>query len=210
MRLTTDTSAKRIAFLSAILSPLVDSIDRYLRRRFHVIEFSRSPNCLFRLQIIENDEEFQLEDGTLLRIGDRLVDLHFWNEQVPIMPAGRPTLAFARRVESCVDISLSELGRYLSTHDNLADVKAIRGNMSLGPSARAGQIARIAAKYGFENVARRQRLSFAKRLHMLGENILITLLVMGRNPRAIRRDTLRRDRTLTFLSRRSLEKRYGC
>ncbi|MEK4031850.1 hypothetical protein WOC76_00010 [Methylocystis sp. IM3] len=192
-----------------MLTRLVDTIDRRLRSRLHITEFSNSPDCLFRLQIIENDEAFALEDGTLLQPGDRLADLHFWNEHVPIVPIDGPTLAFARRIERCLDLSLSEIARYLAAHADLGDIKAVRGNMSLGSSGRSEQIARIALKYGFERVSRRKPLSFGDALHQFGENILITLLVMRRNPSAIRIDTLWRDRTLTYLSRQTLERRYN-
>ncbi len=210
MPLKSNTAVKQNGhWLDAVLAPLIDSIDRYLRSRHQVAEYSTCPDCLFRLQIIENDDEFVLKDGTSLRPGDRLVDLHFWNEQVPEMPEGGPTLAFARRMERCLDISLSELARYLSTRSDLSDVKAIRGNMSLGASDRSDQIARIAARYGFTRFVRHRRPSLGETLHWVGENILITLLVLRRNPSAIRPDTLWRDRTLTFLSRRALEQKYS-
>ncbi len=209
MPLIDDTAAKPIERRwRAILAPLVDALDRHLRSKLKVVEYSRSRDCLFRLQIIESDDEFLLKDGTLVRAGDRLIDLHFWNEQMPAMPEAGPTLAFARRIERCLDVSLSELARYLACRDDLTDIRAIRGNMSLGASHRSEQIARLAAKYGFENFARRKPLSFGERLHRLGENILITMLVIRRNPGAIRPDTLLRDRTLTYLSRRTLEERY--
>lgn len=210
MPLTTDIRANRETHRwSAVLAPLIDALDRHLRRRLQVTEYSSSPDCLFRLQLIVNDEEFLLEDGTLVRAGERLVDLHFWNEHVPLIPDGRPTLAYARRIERCLDVSLSELADHLSSHDDLSDVKAIRGNMSLGASRRSEQIARIAAKYGFETLARNRPLSAGERLHRLGENILVTFLVMRRNPSAVRADTLWRGRTLTYLSRRTLERRFG-
>ncbi len=204
-----NTGAKcNVSWLYQAFAPIVEIIDRQLRARLGVVEFSNSPDCLFRLQIIENEADLLLDDGTALRAGDRLVDLHFWNEQVPVMPDGGPTLAFARKIERCLDISLSELARYLSEQTHLADIKAIRGNMSLGASQRSQQVARIAARHGFIRLEHSKPLSFSERLHRIGENILITLLVMGRNPRAVKMDTLWRDRTLTYLSRKVLEQRY--
>ncbi len=188
---------------------LVDALDAFLRRRQGVIEYSRSPDCIFRLQIIRNDDYFFLTDGTWLRSGDRIIDLHLWNEHVPQMPGGRPTLAFAQRVDRCVDVSLAELARYLSQRPDLDDITAIRGNMSLGSKQRSNQMARIAARFGFERVPPSGPLSFGERLHRFGENILISMLVMAHNSGALRADTLWRDRTLTYLSRAVLEQRYG-
>ena len=38
---------------------------------------------------------------------------------------------------------------------------------------------------------------------------LISMMVLARNAAALRADVLRRDRTLVFLSRRELRRRYG-
>lgn len=198
-----------ISALRSALAPLIDKIDLHLRRRLGVVEYSDSPDCLFRLQIARAEYEIQFDDGTTVRKGDRLIDLHFWNEQVPVMPIGGPTLAFARRLETCLQISLIELSRYLRSRADLADVKAIRGDMSLGASGRSKQISRIAEKYGFKSFAPQKSLPFGQALHRFGENILITLLVLRRNPGAIKADTLRRTRTLTYLSKKDLERRYG-
>jgi hypothetical protein len=56
--------------------------------------------------------------------------------------------------------------------------------------------------YPFPNIA-------DENAHWFGENILISMIVLTRNAAAFRADTLRRDRTLVFLSRRELRRRYG-
>ncbi|MBU6526434.1 hypothetical protein OGR47_05375 [Methylocystis sp. MJC1] len=196
------------AYLAA-LTPMVEAIDRRLRDRLQVIEYSNSPDCVFRLQIINCEGDLQLDDGTRLRRGDRVIDLHLWNEQIPRMPDGAPTLAFARRIERCVELSLSELAKFLAARRDLDDIRAIRGNMSLGAQHRSDQSARIAARYGFERVSQLEPPSFARTLHRLGENVLVTMLALARNPGSVRGDTLWRDRTLTYLSRRTLENRYA-
>lgn len=196
------------AYLAA-LRPMVEAIDRRLRDRLQVIEYSTSPDCVFRFQIIPCEEDLLLDDGTRLRCGDRVIDLHFWNEQIPLMPEGAPTLAFARRIERCIDFSLCELAKYLGVQRDLDDIQAIRGNMSLGAWRRSEQSARLAAKYGFERVSPHEPPSIGQRLHRLGENLLVTMLALMRNPNSVRGDTLWRDRTLTYLSRRALEQRYA-
>ncbi len=200
----TKPHALRSRFVSA-----VEALDGFLRRRQGVIEYSGSRDCIFRLQVIRNDDYFFLSDGTWLRAGDRMIDLHLWNEHVPQMPDGRPTLAFARRIDRCIDVSLAELSRYLSQRPDLDDITAIRGNMSLGAKARGDQIARIAARFGFERVPPSGPLTLGERLHRFGENILISMLVMAHNSSALRLDTLWRDRTLTYLSRAVLTERYA-
>lgn len=196
------------AYLAAF-TPMVAAIDRRLRDRLQVIEYSSAPDCVFRLQIINCEDDLPLDDGTRLRRGDRMIDLHLWNEHIPLMPDGAPTLAFARRIERCIKLSLSELAKFLAARRDLDDIRAIRGNMSLGAQHRSDQSARVAAKYGFERVSDLERRSIARSLHRLGENVLVTMLALARNPGSVRGDTLWRGRTLTYLSRRTLENRYS-
>jgi hypothetical protein len=194
----------------SLISSLVDALDRYLRERQGVFEYSRSTDCLFRLQFIVAEDDLSLLYATKLQKGDRIADLHFWNEQIPVMVEGRPTIAFARLIDRRLDASLAELARFFSERPDLSDIQVIRGHMSLGSRARSDQIARLAARFGFERVHRRTPLGLREALHRFGENILVSLLVLARNSSALRADTLWRDRTLTYLSRRVLEQRYPC
>ena len=187
---------------------MIGLLDRHLRLRQGVVEYSDLPECIFRLQLIESRDEALFSDGTRVHIGDRLIDLHIWNEHVPLVGEQGPTMAFARHLNHCIDVSLLELARHVAERKDLDDIRAIRGNLVLGSKARSAQIARIAARYGFERVRSTIPLPFGQRLHQFGENILISMLVLARNPSTLRSDTLWRDRTLTFLSRRTLEQRY--
>ncbi len=193
----------------ALLAQLVAMIDRRLRDRLGIIEFSNSPDCIFRLQIIEGDDELPLGEGAWLRVGDRVVDLHLWNEHVPVMPGNASTLGHARRIERCINSSLSELASYLAGRRELDDIRAIRGNMSFGSDLRSEQIAKLASKFGFKRIVIETPLSRRQKLHRLGENILITMLTIVHNAGAVKADTLRRGRTLTYLSRADLERRYA-
>lgn len=190
------------------LRRLVEALDRSLRNRQGVREYSDSEGCIFRLQIIASREDVRLSDGTAVRLGDRVIDLHLWNERVPPIPASGATLVWARRIGHCVDISLRELARYLAGRTDLEDVRAIRGNMSLGSVARGDQIAHLAEHYGFERIPTSDSISLWQRMHRLGENMLISMLVLAHDA-PLRTDTLLRDRILTYLSRRTLERRYG-
>jgi len=81
--------------------------------------------------------------------------------------------------------------------------------MSLEPAERSPQLARFVSRFGFERVSATSSRSLRQQMHWLGENILISMMVLARNAAALRADTLRRDRTLVFLSRRELRRRYG-
>lgn len=191
-------------WLGALLEPL----DRYLRARQGVWEYTSASECILRIQRIPSDADIFLSDGTQVHRSDPIIDLHFWTEQVPAMPKGGPTFRWARQMDRCFRISLHELARYLAGNPELADVHAIRCNLPLGTARRSDQIARIVGRCGFERVAAPSPQSPSERMHRIGENILISLLVLARNAASLRVETLWRGRTLTYLSRKNLLRRY--
>ena len=101
------------------------------------------------------------------------------------------------------------MAAFLDTHRDFDDVIAICANMSLEPAERSTQLVRFVSRFGFERIAAASSRSFRQQVHWFGENILISMMVLVRNAGALRVDTLRRDRTLVFLSRRELQRRYG-
>ncbi|MGE5533908.1 MAG: YkoP family protein [Acidobacteriota bacterium] len=188
---------------------LVTGIDGRLRLHYGVREFSQSPDCIFRIQVVPAKTDITLSDGTRVRANDRIIDLHLWNEQIPLMPPGGPTLAWARQMNRAVDISLRELATLLKRRKDLDDVVAVRANMKLGCSGESDQVTRIAARFGFERIPQRAaRMSLGQCLRRFGESILISMMVLARNPAAFRMRGLWRDSIVAFLSIRSLLHRY--
>ncbi len=183
--------------------------DAWLRRRNRVFEYTAHPQCIFRMQVVALGHEVALADGTRLRPGDRIIDLHIWNEQFPRFPADGATLSWALKIRSRVAISLAQLARYLATTPELADIMAIRADTRLAGTATTAQLLRICRRYGFEPGPRLGPCSLHESLRRFGENILISLFVLARNARALRRDSIWRGRVEIFLSRALLERRYG-
>ena len=191
------------------LEAMVGALDDRLRLWHGVIEYTNSPECLFRIQFIASGEIYVLSDGTCIQPGDRVANLHVWNEQFPRFGGNGPTLAWARRANQAFEFSLRELARFLDDRRDLDGVVAICANMSLEPAERSAQLTRFVGRFGFERIAAADPRSLRQQMHWLGENILISMMVLARNAAALRSDTLRRDRTLVFLSRRELRRRYG-
>jgi hypothetical protein len=191
------------------LAAMLDLLDGRLRHRYGVVEYTRCPNCLFRIQVITSCDDLVLSGGVRVRSGDRLINLHVWNEQFPAFPASGPTLAWAQRFNRTFDISLRELAHFLEMRPDLDDVKAICANMAFAPMKRSAQLTRYVSRFGFERIAVNDSQSERKRMHWFGENILISMIVLAHNSSALRADTLWRDRTLVFLSRQTLQRRYA-
>jgi hypothetical protein len=184
-------------------------IDKHLRRRHGVSEYTQSSDCFFRMQIVNGTDELLLGDGTRVQPGDRIIILHFRTDQIPPIPATGPTLGWARRMSETFTLSLQELARHLAARSDMDDVAAVRLDAALGTTARSGQISRILSRFGFQVAPPQDSPSLADRIHRYGENILVSLMVLAHNAIALRPDTLLRDRVVAYLSRRALEQRYG-
>lgn len=185
------------------------ALDDRLRLRLGVIEYTRSQDCLFRIQPAASQFDLMLSDGTHIRLGDPIVHLHVWNEQFPPFPSTGPTFAWARQVNRAFKRSFCELSHFLKTHRDFRDVVAICGDLTFEPHWRATQLTQFVARFGFEQIAAPESRSFSQLAHWFGQNIFISMVVLAHNAAALRADSLWRDRIPVFLSRQALDERYG-
>ena len=191
------------------LEQLIFGLDGVLRRWQSVVEYTHDPACILRIKLGRLDQDFALSDGTVGHAGERFIDLHLWNEQVPAMPKEGASIAWARQMSLCFQHSLRQLARYLASRADLDDISLVRCTMGFAGQERNDQMVRLIGRYGFEFVPPATTVTMAERARRLGENIFISLIVLARNQAALRRDTLRRGRTRVFMSRKVLEQRYG-
>lgn len=199
--------ATHSAFHAAWFEHAVFGLDRWLRQRQGVLEYTDNPDCVFRIQRARAEAPLVLSDGTRIAPGDAVLNLHLWNEQFPAMGPDGATMRWARAVAGAIDLSLRELALHLRWMRDLDDVVALRADMRLGTTDRSGQLARISSRYGFEAAC--AAVDEHGAIQRLGENIFLVLLVLATNPAALRAPVLWRDHTLVYLSRSSLEQRYA-
>lgn len=188
------------------LQSAVFALDRRIRRKLGVYEYTLHPECVFRLQLVHLEDPLVLADGTAVAPGSRALALHLWNERIPVMGALGPTLAWARRFDRAIHASLRELAHYLAAQPSLRDVAAICGDMPVTGAVQAKQLARIMARYGFE-----APLGAADRrspIHRFGDAVLVLMLVWATNPCVVRSALLRYCNIRLFASRAALERRY--
>jgi hypothetical protein len=188
------------------LQSAVFALDRRIRRRLGVYEYTLHPQCLFRLQLVHVDDPLALADGTAVAPGSRVLALHLWNERIPVMGPLGPTLAWARKTDRAIHASLRELTCYLTAQPSLRDIAAICGDMPVTGTGQAAQLARIMARYGFEaavGIADRRSL-----IHRFGDGVFVLMLVLATNPCAVRSAVLRCCNMRFFISRAALERRY--
>jgi hypothetical protein len=176
---------------------LIFALDRRLQLRGGVFEYSDKSDCIFRVQLSRLSSDL-LSDGTFGHVGDRVIDLHFWNEQIPVPPRAGYSLAWGCAFNRSIEESLRGLAEFLMRKPELSDIRIIRANINVEP------LDRIAVRHGFEAVRDPIKPSTWERAHQFGENILFFLLVLACNPRGARLKNFSRRRQLLYLSRRGL------
>jgi hypothetical protein len=203
--LSIELSAKRTA---AWVEHAVLSIDRRLRRRYGIYEYSTHAECLFRIERAQADQTLMLSDGTQVWFGDPILKLHLWNEHMPPIGPNGPSVAWGRQARRAAENSLRLLASYVRQMNELDDVVAVRADMRLGPASKHPQIARIMGRFGFEAVAGDAPAKMGT-LRTIGTNIMMFMLVLATNPVALRGSVLLRGPQRLFLSRAALERRHG-
>jgi hypothetical protein len=191
-----------------LLAELVFALDRGLQRLQGIFEYTHKPDCFFRIRFNRLRTEVVLSDGTVGRRGDRVVELHLWNERIPAVPAKGPSLAWGRQFNRCFAESLRELARFLMSKPELRNITIIRANMSLGSKAQSDSLYGIVSRHGFEVFPDKVGLSLPVHARRVGENILYWLLTLVSNPAAARSNKFWRTRSWIYLSRRVLERKY--
>src|SRR5215813_4874427 len=192
------------------LDKIIFGLDRVLRRWQSVIEYTHDPTCILRIKLGRLDQDVVLSDGTAGHAGERFIDLHLWNEQVPAMPKEGASIAWAREMSLCFRHSLRQLARYLAARSDLDDISLVRCTMEFAGRERNDQMVRLIRRYGFEFVPPAATVTLGERARRLSENIFIAVIVLARNQAALRRDTIGRGGTRVFMSSKVLEQRYGC
>jgi hypothetical protein len=191
----------------AWLETAVFALDRWLRWRRGVFEYSLEPQCLFRLEQRLADETLALADGTRVRAGARVFALHLWNEHVPLMGRDGPTVAWAHRMSRAIRASLQELAHYLARRSDLGDVRVLYADVRVSGANQALRAARSLGRYGFEVTSASVDRRWA--LQRIADALFVVMMAGVTNPCTLRSAPMRHANLRVFLSRAVLERRYG-
>lgn len=140
---------RRRSAAEVMLCPIVRLIDAYLRRCYHVLEYTDDPGCILRIAITAARQQCTLDGGIVIAPGDPLIELHLWNEHLPRMRAAGPDIGWASLVNRELSHSLALLADYLRAHPALTQAKALHGRIRFFRCDQE-KIARFADHVGFE------------------------------------------------------------
>ena len=179
----------------------VFGMDWLLRRWYGVRSYSSSDSALLRIAATKATRQLTLIDGTRVAIGDLVIELHIWNERVPRLGLPTHSLAWACKVNRCIQHSLSDLARCLEVDRELRRYVAIRAEAFPMSERSARKLARLAAGVGLVQAAPEQRADW-------GHGMLAWLLTWACNPGSVSGKKSRPCRREFWMSAVELRARY--
>ncbi len=190
------------------LRRVIRSAESLLRRRNGIYEFTDDEECIFRLAVSAAVNPVRLSDGTTVQAGDAILDLHFWNEQVPMIPNGS-NLAWANLMKRRYRDSLALVADYVEREVSLDPVVAVRGTPSFSTRLGTVQVVRFARRLGFDVVDPGSGGTLAGHVHEIFDGMALWGLTYTYNPNGLRRQGLQRHRHEVWISRAKLLELYG-
>ena len=180
------------------------ALDRLLRHCYRVHEYTNDIECIFRIALRTARSDIRLQPGLLIRSGDTIVELHLWNEQLPLIPPNGANMAWGTLVDRQIRRSLTLLATHIVANRN---VVAVHGEVAFGCRMGQQQSVRFAGRYGFEIVDGAPRLR--SRVRHFCDDFLFFGLTQTFNPYGLKGKPIRRTRYHIWMSRTELDRRWS-
>ena len=165
---------------------IIRAFDRFLCRLQGVFVFWDDPDCMFRAQIARAPHRIVLP-GATIPAGAKALALHFWNEQMPHIPAEGPTLALGLRASRMIVASFRVLAREMGRDPRLAGVQALGGTTVLFAIGDASGAEKLFTRLGFTVFPHRHPLG---RFGEFWENLYTWALMWAYNAVSLRQRCL--------------------
>ena len=189
------------------LQHLVRGLDAWVRRQQGFIEFNDSPTCMLRVVVKRAECELRLSDGAVVLPGEKIIDIHFWNERLPKASACQG-LGWGGRFGRALMRSFVDLAAAIDADPRLAGAVAIRGRLAFANGRNREEMGRFGQWFGFESIEESGPLPLGRRLHDAAEDLWLLALTWTFNPGSLpTRKTIRRREDL-WISKAKLVDRY--
>jgi hypothetical protein len=192
----------------ASIKQAVRRLDAWIRRLQGFIEFNTGPTCMLRVAVIRAEREMRLSDGAIIRRGDKIIDIHFWNERLPKASASQG-LGWGGRFGRQLRRSFVDLAAAIDVDPRLAGAVAIRGRLAFAGARNRDEMRRFGQWFGFESAEHAGPLPLRRRLHDAGEDIWLLALTWTFNPGCLPTRQMVRRREDLWISKAKLLERYA-
>jgi ceramide glucosyltransferase len=194
---------------SRVPAKMIRGLDGLLRRYYHIFEFSRNEQCLLRLSVAESENDVVLADGTRVRPGDLIGELHLWNEHIPPLPGEGPSLRWALAFQRRMIQSLRELAGCIQVDPDLRQIKAFRGENSFGGRRGLLPLTDVIKRWRFEFVPEVQPAGIWRRFVGFWKRFYMLSLIRAFNPGKPNRSLKELMHGQLWMSRKVLISHYG-
>jgi hypothetical protein len=164
---------------------------------------------MLRVGVARAEADMAFSDGTLLRAGEPVGVLHLWNEHIATIPTAGPDLRWAMELRDSMAFSLRQLAEAAKSDPRLSQTKAFGGTAVFVSRHGTAQVARLAARYGFDWIRTGPPRTPARRVHDFFENFLVLGLQWAFNPAGLRGKRFIRPREPFWITRATLLAKYG-
>jgi hypothetical protein len=123
-------------------------LDKLLRRRYRVFEFTDDPECIFRLGLENTSHPIHLPDKEIPKDAP-VLGLHLWNEQVPRMPNDGPNMRWGIQMVKRVKYSFGLVAQEIRHNPDLRYAQAVGGDTILFSQALPGEYDDLFTRLGF-------------------------------------------------------------
>ena len=169
-------------------------LDRSLRKRLGMFELCDDPDLIFRVRVVRSTSPLPVPTGEI-PAGERMLELHFWNEHMPTLPREGPNMDWGIRAARMTTYSCRTVARYMREDQRLAGVAGVCGSTVLFFPGEESGGERVAERLGFTAV--RAKKSFGA-FGEFWENFHTWMLMWAFNAATLRHHRLLRMRRTDF------------
>ncbi len=192
-----------------LLKEAIKTLDVPLRLAHGVREYTSSDECILRIAVERAEAPIRYPDGVVIERGDRVIDLHFWNEHLPRMPSDGPNFAWANRFRRRLNHSLSELAVHVQRDSRLAGIKGVRALLASATPGHRDTVRRFGAHFGLEMLADSTAVGCRRRSPGPADTLWARLLLWTYNPPALKGRDIGKPREEIGMSTAALIARFG-
>jgi hypothetical protein len=192
------------------LSWVVRSVDALLRRCQGIEEFTDDAECVFRISELRAKRTRTLSDGVSILAGQRVLQIHYWHEHLPVIPKNGPSVAWANVFKRRILYSYELVADELEANPRWASIGAFQAEPAFAyRSDGATQLTRIFTSHGFDVVELDSGTDIPARIHGFFDSVLVWGLVWVFNPSGLKSHGLWHGRVQIWMSRGKFIGRYG-